>query len=231
MELLQNGWPVFFCITVSPFSRETVFTKLVSEEIAAARSRHNSRRRRIPMPASPHHRARCNRHESRAGIVALTYCCVVRLSNGGLGPPDEIVSLPACTRRNIRCGAALASRRDPLAFSGDKRGAAKCCFSLCLTEHPFQTQNLSIFHATQTTGPTGASLPSRARISFPTRAAIVPLLDWLPACVAHDFCNPEDPDALGDDSSIFAVTQQQRCACIRKNDTLQTGLRIGILFP
>ena len=39
--------------------------------------------------------------------------------------------------------------------------AAKHCFSLCLTEHPFQTQNLSIFHATQRTGPTDASLPSR----------------------------------------------------------------------
>ena len=54
------------------------------------------------------------------------------------------------------------------------------------------------------------------RISFPARAAVVPLLDWLPARVAHDFCNPEDPDALGDDSSFFAVTQQQWRACARR---------------
>ena len=39
--------------------------------------------------------------------------------------------------------------------------AAKHCFSLCLTEHQFQTQNLSIFHATQRTGPTDVSHPSR----------------------------------------------------------------------
>ena len=42
-----------------------------------------------------------------------------------------------------------------------------------------------------------------------------PLIDWLPACVAHDFCNPEDLDALGYDSSFFAVTQQQWRACVR----------------
>ena len=30
------------------------------------------------------------------------------------------------------------------------------------------------------------------------------------------FCNPEDPDALGDDSSFFAVTQQQWRACVRR---------------
>ena len=32
----------------------------------------------------------------------------------------------------------------------------------------------------------------------------------------HDFRNPEDPDALSDDSSSFAVTQQQWRACIRR---------------
>ena len=35
-------------------------------------------------------------------------------------------------------------------------------------------------------------------------------------CVAHDFCNPQNPDALGDDSSFFAVTQQQWRACVRR---------------
>ena len=55
-----------------------------------------------------------------------------------------------------------------------------------------------------------------ARISVPARAAVVPLLDWLLACVAHHCCNPEDPDALGDDSSFFAVTQQQWRACVRR---------------
>ena len=48
------------------------------------------------------------------------------------------------------------------------------------------------------------------------RAAIVPLLSSLPACVAHDFCNPGDPDALSDDSAFFAVTRQQWRACVRR---------------
>ena len=54
----------------------------------AARSRHNSRRPGLQMLARPRHRPRYNRHEARAGIVVLTSCCLVRLSNGGLGPPD-----------------------------------------------------------------------------------------------------------------------------------------------
>ena len=81
------------------------------------------------MAASPCHRTRCNRHEARARIVALISCCLVRLSNGGLGPHDEIaLSSSACTQRRIRRGAALASRLDPLAFSGDKRGRCEALF-------------------------------------------------------------------------------------------------------
>ena len=58
----QSGWPVFFAV-MSSFSRETYFTKFVSDEIATTRSRRTSRRRPVPMPASPLRRARCNRHE------------------------------------------------------------------------------------------------------------------------------------------------------------------------
>ena len=68
-----------FCIDFL-FSRETEVSKLVSEEITTPRARHTSRRRRIPMPASPHQRARCNRHAARARIVALISCSLVRLS-------------------------------------------------------------------------------------------------------------------------------------------------------
>ena len=50
--------------------------------------------------------------------------------------------------------------------------SAKPCFSLCWTEHPSQSQNLSNFHATQRTGPTDASLPSRLQqISSPHASA------------------------------------------------------------
>ena len=106
--------------------------------------------------------------------------------------------------------------------------AAEHCFSLCSTDHPFQIQ-------TQRTVRTDKPPPSRLqKISSPLTSVsllvlhlLVPLLDWLPACVAHDFCSPEDPDALGDDSSFFAVTQQQLARLCSQNATLQTGLHIA----
>ena len=42
-----------------------------------------------------HHRARCNRHEARAEIVALFSWCLERLSNGGLA---ILVTLSRCQR-------------------------------------------------------------------------------------------------------------------------------------
>ena len=126
-----------------------------------------------------------------------------------------IVSPPACTRRNICRGARWRAAWFRWLTVVISEAAAKHGFSLCSTVHPVQIQNLSVFHATQRTGLTGASLPSRlhkiisTRTSFPARDAIVPLLDWLLACVAHDTCNPEDSDAIGDDASSFVVTQQQ----------------------
>ena len=91
--------------------------------------RHTSRRRLIPMPASPRHRARCDRHEARVRIVALMSCCLARLSNGGSGPPDETaLSSPACTQRSTCRGAALGSHSDPLVPSGDERRRSKALF-------------------------------------------------------------------------------------------------------
>ena len=76
-QLATSKWvAIVLCIDVL-FPRETEFTKFVSEEIATD----TSRRRRILMPASPRRRARCDRHEARAGNVALMSCCLVRLSN------------------------------------------------------------------------------------------------------------------------------------------------------
>ena len=202
---------VFFALMYS-CSREIEFRKFVNEEIATARSRHASRRRRVPMPASPRHRARCNRHGARPGIVALIWCCLVRLSTGGLGPPDEIASLPACTHRRIRRGAAQESRLDPLSFS-DKALFLAVLNGTAISD-PEQlrfscdTENWACGQATSES--TAKDIVS-ARISFSARAAIVPLLDGRTI-----FCNPKDPDALGDDSSFFAVAQQQWRACVRR---------------
>ena len=107
---IQSGWPI------SSFSSESDFTKFVSEEIATARARYTSRRRQNPMPASPHHRARCNLHEARARVLALLSCCLVRLSNEVWALLMRLLSSPACTQRSICHGAAPASRLDPLAF-------------------------------------------------------------------------------------------------------------------
>ena len=83
--------------------------------------------------------------------------------------------------------------------------AAKHCFSLCSTEHPFQVQNLSIFRAIERTGFADEALPSRPqKITSPLPS--VPLL----VLQLHRYL-----DALGDDSSFFTVTQQQWRACIR----------------
>ena len=168
-------------------------------------------------PASPRHRARCDRHEARARIVALAACCLVRLSNGGLGPPDEIaLSSLACTPRITCRGAALASRLGPLSAA-----AAKLCFLLCSTEHLFQNSEPVSCSCEpdnwaygRSTFETSAKEIISVRISFCPRAAS---LDWPPRCgSARLLQSREPPSRLVTDSSFFAVTQQQWRACVRR---------------
>ena len=84
---------------------------------------------------SPRRRARCNRHDARAGIVALLSCCLARLSNAGLFSPSEtaFLSLLACTQQGICRGAVFG--KPP------RQGAS--------TEHPLRIQNLSIFSSSE----------------------------------------------------------------------------------
>ena len=111
----------------------------------------------------------------------------------------------------------------PLAISGGKRNRSKALFFAVLNGTSISDPELVNFSCDPenwTYGRIPSESPAKniisARISFRAQAAIAPLLDWLPGYVAHDFCNPQDPDALGDDSSFFAVTQQQWCACVRR---------------
>ena len=170
------------------------------------------------MPASPRRRARCNRHEARAGIVALISCCLVRLSSGGLG---LLGRLSHCQRARSEVFAVVPLQRAAWTrwFSVViSEAAAKRCSMLCSTE-----QNQSDFRATQRTWPTDKPLPSRPKkISYPQVSAS-PLVLQLCRCsigFPHvwrtTFCNPEDPDAHGDDSSFFVVAQQQWRACVRR---------------
>ena len=118
-------------------------------------------------------------------------------------------------------GAALASRLDPLAYIDDKRGRSEALYVAVLDGTSISDPEPVRFSCDpenwahgQATCESSAKDIISDRISVPARAAIVPLLDCLPACMAHDFCNPEDPDAVGDDSSLFAVTLQQWRACV-----------------
>ena len=151
------------------------------------------------MPANPRHRARCDRHEARAGIVALISCCLVRPSAGGLGPlgeivtaqqwrfgpPDEIaLSSSLCTQRSICRGAALASRLDPLTLSGDTRGSSKSLFFAVLNgtfipdpEPVSCCWDPDNWACRRYTPETSAKDIISARMSFSPRAAIVRLLD------------------------------------------------------
>ena len=60
--------------------------------------------------------------------------------------------------------------------------------------------------------------------SFSPRAAIIPLLDWLPACAAHDLCIPKNPDALGHDSSFFCCDPTTVACLCSQNATVQACL-------
>ena len=183
---------MFFALK-SSFCRETEFTKFVSEEIATALSRHASKRRRIPMPPA-RRRARCSRHEARAGIVALMSCCLVRFSTVGLGPAGEIISLPACMQRSIRRDAALASRLGPLACSGDMGGRSKALFYAVLNGTSISDPELvNFFMRLRQLG----LRPSHFRVDRKLRSHQLPrsccncTVARLAsrACVADDFCN------------------------------------------
>ena len=118
-----------------------------------------------------------------------------------------------------RSGEPLA----PTFFSVIGEAGAKQCFSLCSTEQPSQIQNEPEFHATQRTGPPGEPLQSRPQKRLSPLVPASPLVLQLCHCwtgFPHAwrtiFCNPEDPIALGDDSTFFAVTKHQWRACVRR---------------
>ena len=140
------------------------------------------------MTASPRHRAPCNRHEARAGLLP-SYRVVSYGSAIEAWPPSESVSLPACTQRRIRRGAALASSLDPLAFSGDLRGRCKALFYAVVNGTRSQIRNLSIFHATQRTGPTDMPLPSRPQ------KILYPLVSASPLVLQSNRCSTGFPHA------------------------------------
>ena len=136
--------------------------------------------------------------------------------------------MPACTQRSFCRGAALANHLDPRASTGDKQGRSK---TLCSTEHLFQIQDMSIFHATQRTGLTDKPPPSRlqkissACVSFPCSCC-----NCTVTRLFSSMCRFLAILRAGDDSSFFAGIQQQWRACVRRMLRCQVGLHVAILF-
>ena len=193
---IQSRWPIFFALC-SSFSCKTEFKNLSARR--SPLSVPVTLQGGVPMLADPRHLARCERHEARAGNVALISCCLVRL-NGALGHPDEIaLSSSACTQRSICHGAAPASRLDPLTLSGDKRGRSKALLFAVLNGTSIPDSDLvscscdpANWACRRSTSETSAKDITSARISFSSRAAILPVLDWLPRRVAHAFLQSKE---------------------------------------
>ena len=105
---------------MSSFSRNRV------HEICQRRDRHSSFPSRLEAASDP---AAPTPYPPRStSRDCCPHCCLVPPSTVGLGPHGETVPLPACMQRRIRRGAVLASRLDPLAISGDKRGRCEALF-------------------------------------------------------------------------------------------------------
>ena len=143
----------------------------VREEIATARSRDASRRSRIPMPASPRRRARCNRHEARAWDCRPQSCCLARHSNGGL-ETLLVRLLSHCQRARSEVFAVVPLQRAAwirwlsVVISA---AAAKHCFIAVLNGTSTTDPDTSQFFVRPLrTGPTGKPPPSRPqKISSP----------------------------------------------------------------
>ena len=116
-------------------------------------------------------RPRCDCHEARAGLSPFFRVVSYGSAMEVWAFQMRLLSLPACTQRSVRRGAALASRLDPLVPSGDERGRSKALFFASLH---------------------GAFIAD------------------------SNFCNLENPGALGHGSSLCAVTRQQLCGCVHR---------------
>ena len=197
-----SGWPLFFAL-ISSLSSETEFTNFVSEKIATVRARHTTKRRRIPMPASPRHRARCDCHETRAGIVALLSCCLVRLSNRGWA---------------LHSSELPWTRWLPVAVS---EGAAKLFFAV-LNGTPVSDPEPFKFSCDPDDWAYGqATSESPAKISLHSRQFPCSCCNCTVTRLASQMRgarllqSKEPRVAVGHDFSPFAVTQQSR-ACVRR---------------
>ena len=168
----QNGWPMFFALPSSFSGKQS------SRNLSARRSPHL-----IPVTTLGGVGSRCQPAHAIARAVTATK------HEPGLSPSRRVVSYGSATevwallmrllshyqRARGEVFAMVALLRVAwIRWLSVVEAAAKPCSSLCLTDHPFQTQNLSVFHETQRAGPTDASFPSRLqKISSPRGSAFL----------------------------------------------------------
>ena len=120
--------------------------------------------------------ARCDRHEARAGIVALKSGSALEIWAFLV----KSLSLPMCTKQTTCRGAAPASRLDPLALRGDTRGRSKALIFAMLNGASFTDPEPLMFSRnpenlrTKTSGTTAKATIS-ASIRFLARTAAVPI--------------------------------------------------------
>ena len=117
---IKAGGPYVFCIDVFFFQRLRV------HEFCQRGDRHSPFPSRLEAsdPDARQPTPSCALQTPRSRSLDCRPCIV--LSRTALD--ETALSLPACTQRSICHGAALASRLDPLAFSGYKHGRSKALF-------------------------------------------------------------------------------------------------------
>ena len=109
--------------------------------------------------------------------------------------------------------AALASRLHPLAFGRDQRGPSEVCFSPCPMEHRLHTESQSVLSATQNSGRRERPFPTTCDLCSYHFPCTCRDHSW---SVGHFVCPAENPDMLGDNSSLSAVSRRQRRARVRR---------------
>jgi len=142
--------------------------------------------------------------------------------SGSLGGVDDALPPDASSRAALAVRAM--SRMSPLEFAGDKRGRLQDLMTHIADGLPGRADASLPFYSHSWIYDGGrtarAALPVVSRrISFPQRAAVVPLADWLPPSVAEAFNHPRLPADLQPDDipkGYFAASQKEWRACCRR---------------
>ena len=177
---------------------------------------------------SPRSRARHNRRLSAALLTEAALTCVQWARVGGdSGLLPRGTASASWLRSWVTPECSRASRLDPFAFEGDKRGRAADLLDAVLHDSKFHCSSAPVTFradprewAYALAKSSTAPLPLVAqRLALPTTAAVVPLDEWLHPDAARRWNNP-----LKDDITLqaelprgyFRVQQREWRKCVRR---------------